>query len=67
MFAEGMSNALPWWANAQVCAVKSENDKLSDTQRLWVHVLSSAGVKVELCHAVAKKAVDVKGEKEMSE
>ena len=46
-------------ANAQVCAVKSENDKLSDTQRLWIHVLSSAGVKVELCHAVSRKAVEI--------
>lgn len=35
--------------------VKSENDRLSDTQRLWIHVLTSAGVKVELCHAVAKE------------
>lgn len=42
-------------SNTQVlCAVKSENDKLSDTQRLWIHVLSSAGVKVELCHAKAE-------------
>ncbi|TGZ79121.1 hypothetical protein EX30DRAFT_365451 [Ascodesmis nigricans] len=29
--------------------VKSENDRLSDTQRMWIHVLMSAGVKVELC------------------
>jgi Fanconi-associated nuclease 1 len=35
--------------------VKSENDRLSDTQRLWIHVLSGAGVKVELCAAVAKE------------
>ena len=35
--------------------VKSENDRLSDTQRLWIHVLSGAGVKVELCNAVAKE------------
>ncbi|KAF2707629.1 hypothetical protein K504DRAFT_410102 [Pleomassaria siparia CBS 279.74] len=35
--------------------VKSENDRLSDTQRLWLHVLSGAGVKVELCGAVAKE------------
>ena len=33
--------------------VKSKNDRLSDTQRLWISVLLSAGVKVELCHAVA--------------
>ena len=35
--------------------VKSENDRLSDTQRLWVHVLTGAGVAVELCNAVAKE------------
>ncbi|KAF2795813.1 hypothetical protein K505DRAFT_272593 [Melanomma pulvis-pyrius CBS 109.77] len=35
--------------------VKSENDRLSDTQRLWIHVLSGAGVMVELCGAVAKE------------
>lgn len=34
--------------------VKSANDRLSDTQRLWIHVLTGAGVKVELCNAVAK-------------
>jgi fanconi-associated nuclease 1 len=37
--------------------VKSENDRLSDTQRLWIDVLTSAGLKVELCHAVAKTVV----------
>jgi Fanconi-associated nuclease 1 len=37
--------------------VKSENDRLSDTQRLWIHVLSGAGVQVELCAAVAKEVV----------
>ncbi|KAF1837512.1 hypothetical protein BDW02DRAFT_518837 [Decorospora gaudefroyi] len=35
--------------------VKSEKDRLSDTQRLWIHVLSAAGVRVELCAAVAKE------------
>ncbi|KAG8527045.1 uncharacterized protein KY384_008474 [Bacidia gigantensis] len=33
--------------------VKSENDRLSDTQRLWIHVLTGAGIRVELCAAVA--------------
>ncbi|KAE8149052.1 VRR-NUC domain-containing protein [Aspergillus avenaceus] len=33
--------------------VKSENDRLSDTQRLWIHVLCGAGVRVELCNAVS--------------
>lgn len=37
--------------------VKSENDRLSDTQRLWIHVLTGAGIKVELCNAVAKRVV----------
>lgn len=32
--------------------VKSVNDRLSDTQRMWIDVLSGAGVKVELCHAL---------------
>ncbi|KAL4941906.1 hypothetical protein BDV06DRAFT_193369 [Aspergillus oleicola] len=35
--------------------VKSGNDRLSDTQRLWIHVLLGAGVRVELCAAVAKE------------
>ena len=35
--------------------VKSENDRLSDTQRMWIDVLSGAGVRVELCHAVASE------------
>lgn len=35
--------------------VKSENDRLSDTQRLWIHVLTGAGIRVELCHAVARE------------
>lgn len=35
--------------------VKSENDRLSDTQRLWIHVLTGAGIAVELCNAVAKE------------
>ncbi|KAL8819885.1 MAG: hypothetical protein Q9223_001774 [Gallowayella weberi] len=37
--------------------VKSENDRLSDTQRLWIDVLSGAGVKVELCNAVAREVI----------
>lgn len=35
--------------------VKSENDRLSDTQRLWIHVLAGAGIAVELCNAVASE------------
>lgn len=39
--------------------VKSANDRLSDTQRLWIHVLTGAGIKVALCHAVAKEVREV--------
>ena len=35
--------------------VKSANDRLSDSQRLWIHVLTGAGVRVALCNAVAKE------------
>lgn len=37
--------------------VKSENDRLSDTQRLWIQVLVGAGVGVEVCNAVAREVV----------
>ncbi|KAI1431651.1 VRR-NUC domain-containing protein [Xylaria sp. CBS 124048] len=39
--------------------VKSANDRLSDTQRLWIHVLTGAGLRVALCNAVAKEVRDV--------
>ncbi|KAJ9661791.1 hypothetical protein H2198_001756 [Neophaeococcomyces mojaviensis] len=35
--------------------VKSENDRLSDTQRLWISVLLNAGIEVELSHAIARE------------
>ena len=35
--------------------IKSENDRLSDNQRLWIHVLAGAGIRVELCNAVARE------------
>ena len=35
--------------------VKSANDRLSDTQRLWIHVLTGAGLRVALCQAVARE------------
>lgn len=48
-------------ANGEVmfAEVKSANDRLSDTQRLWIHVLTGAGVKVALCNAVAKEVREV--------
>lgn len=39
--------------------VKSASDRLSDTQRLWIHVLNGAGIKVALCNAVAKEVREV--------
>ncbi|KAI8635135.1 VRR-NUC domain-containing protein [Xylariaceae sp. FL1651] len=39
--------------------VKSANDRLSDTQRLWIHVLTGAGVRVALCNAVAKEIKEI--------
>lgn len=39
--------------------VKSENDRLSDTQRLWIDVLSGAGIRVELCNALASEVREV--------
>lgn len=46
---------LPARKEVMFSEVKSENDRLSDTQRLWIHVLTGAGIKVELCNAIARK------------
>ncbi|PYI14397.1 hypothetical protein BO99DRAFT_345051, partial [Aspergillus violaceofuscus CBS 115571] len=56
----GVPDLLVWRRKGQFgevmfVEVKSENDRLSDTQRLWIHVLSGAGVRVELCNAVARE------------
>ncbi|KXX78297.1 Fanconi-associated nuclease 1 [Madurella mycetomatis] len=40
---------------AMFAEVKSANDRLSDTQRLWINVLTGAGVRVALCNAVARE------------
>jgi Fanconi-associated nuclease 1 len=47
--------AAPVAGEVMFAEVKSANDRLSDTQRLWIHVLTGAGVKVALCNAVAKE------------
>lgn len=39
--------------------VKSANDRLSDTQRLWIHVLTNAGVRVALVNAIAGEVRDL--------
>ncbi|KAH8771689.1 coiled-coil domain-containing protein MTMR15 [Diaporthe sp. PMI_573] len=41
--------------------VKSANDRLSDTQRLWIHVLTGAGVRVALVNAIAGDIKEVDG------
>jgi Fanconi-associated nuclease 1 len=56
----GMPDLFLWHAEkgeVKFAEVKSENDRLSDTQRLWIHVLTGAGVRVELSNAVAKEIV----------
>ncbi|KAF2118337.1 hypothetical protein BDV96DRAFT_684983 [Lophiotrema nucula] len=54
---EGGLDGKAWKGEVKFAEVKSENDRLSDTQRLWIHVLTGAGVRVELCNAVAKEVV----------
>ena len=42
-----------WHAEKKVCRfveVKSPNDTLSETQKVWISVLLSAGIDVEVCH-----------------
>lgn len=55
--AAGVPDLLLWRAPAQVMfvEVKSANDRLSDKQRLWIHVLAAAGISVALCNAVARE------------
>lgn len=54
----GLPDLLLWRTHPQpevlFSEVKSANDRLSDTQRVWIHVLAGAGVRVAVCHAVAK-------------
>ncbi|KAL8334716.1 hypothetical protein RB598_009123 [Gaeumannomyces tritici] len=53
----GMPDLLLWRAGEVMFAeVKSANDRLSDAQRLWVHVLTAAGVRVVLALATAREA-----------
>ena len=37
---------------ARFVEVKSPNDHLSETQKIWISVLQTAGVEVEVCHVV---------------
>ncbi|KAF2857417.1 hypothetical protein K470DRAFT_260822 [Piedraia hortae CBS 480.64] len=57
----GVPDLLLWKENVILFAeVKSENDRLSDAQRVWLHVLSEAGVDVELCNVVATEVRSTK-------
>ncbi|KAF2404003.1 hypothetical protein EJ06DRAFT_579902 [Trichodelitschia bisporula] len=52
----GMPDLLLWHVEKQevrFVEVKSENDRLSEGQRVWGAVLAQAGVQVEVCRAVA--------------
>ncbi|KAL1889552.1 hypothetical protein Sste5346_008800 [Sporothrix stenoceras] len=55
----GLPDLLLWRMEPQpevlFSEVKSANDRLSDTQRMWIHVLAGAGVRVAVCHAIAKQ------------
>ncbi|PKS10486.1 hypothetical protein jhhlp_002238 [Lomentospora prolificans] len=55
----GMPDLILWRTEPEKACmfveVKSANDRLSDTQRLWIHVLKGAGVNVALCHAKARE------------
>ncbi|KAK9457013.1 hypothetical protein V1511DRAFT_495970 [Dipodascopsis uninucleata] len=42
----------PLLSKCMFSEVKSENDRLSDHQRVWIDLLCTAGVTVELCHAL---------------
>ncbi|KAI5926751.1 VRR-NUC domain-containing protein [Camillea tinctor] len=59
----GIPDLILWRAEPErecmFAEVKSANDRLSDTQRLWIHVLTGAGIKVALCNAVAKEVREV--------
>lgn len=45
---------------ARFVEVKSPNDHLSETQKVWINVLQTAGVEVEVCHVV-EASTDEKG------
>ncbi|KAK7951550.1 uncharacterized protein PG986_007278 [Apiospora aurea] len=59
----GLPDLILWRATPQkevmFAEVKSANDRLSDTQRLWIHVLTGAGVKVALINAMAKEIREI--------
>ncbi|KAK9237950.1 VRR-NUC domain-containing protein [Lipomyces kononenkoae] len=56
--SSGMPDLFLWKPEQKKCLfseVKSENDRLSDKQRVWIDVLLGAGVPVELCAGLEKK------------
>ncbi|KAF3906227.1 hypothetical protein ABW20_dc0101794 [Dactylellina cionopaga] len=53
--SSGMPDLFLWdygKRKAKFAEVKSENDRLSDTQRIWIDVLTGAGIETELCLAI---------------
>ncbi|KAI0076777.1 hypothetical protein K474DRAFT_1644316 [Panus rudis PR-1116 ss-1] len=51
----GVPDLIVWNAEKKECKfveVKGPNDKLQPNQKIWIDVLSRAGVPVELCHVV---------------
>lgn len=58
----GVPDLLLWRTEPQpevmFAEVKSANDRLSDTQRLWIHVLTASGVRVVLALATAREVRD---------
>lgn len=52
VYASGIPDLCVWNVDRKECRfveVKSENDTLSDNQRIWIHNLTNAGVPVDLC------------------
>ncbi|PVG01134.1 hypothetical protein CPB86DRAFT_782042 [Serendipita vermifera] len=45
----------PETKNIRFVEVKSPSDKLSETQKLWIHFLTKAGADVEVCHVETSK------------
>ncbi|KAJ9093488.1 hypothetical protein QFC19_008347 [Naganishia cerealis] len=53
--SSGVPDLIVWNMEERKCRfveVKSPNDHLSETQKVWISVMQSAGVDVEVCHVV---------------
>ncbi|CAN8098593.1 unnamed protein product [Discula destructiva] len=56
---DGQGNSDGGKRECMFAEVKSANDRLSDTQRLWIHVLTGAGVRVALVNVAAREVREV--------